>query len=163
MSRLLGKSVVAVQKDRLGGAEQLIEQLTEDVMEQNTHEIVVVLKGAGTVVRSSTGDWALNRSGNNGMATGGMGDVLAGLIGGLLVQGYTAWEASAIGVYQHGLAADILAEKTSHGFTASEVADALPKACMLIRDKYKKRKQRKYNVACSRPDDGKCHCCYQKH
>ncbi|MCI5114219.1 MAG: NAD(P)H-hydrate dehydratase [Candidatus Electrothrix sp. AX1] len=139
MSRLLGKSVVAVQKDRLGGAEQLINE----IMQQNPSEVIVVLKGAGTVVRSSTGDWALNRSGNNGMATGGMGDVLAGLIGGLLVQGYTPWEASAIGVYQHGLAADILAEKTSHGFTASEVADALPTACMLIRDKYKKRIQRK--------------------
>ncbi|MCI5136625.1 MAG: NAD(P)H-hydrate dehydratase, partial [Candidatus Electrothrix sp. AW2] len=139
MSRLLGKSVVAVPKDRLGGAEQLFNE----IMQQNPSEVIVVLKGAGTVVRSSTGDWALNRSGNNGMATGGMGDVLAGLIGGLLVQGYTPWEASAIGVYQHGLAADILAEKTSHGFTASEVADALPTACMLIRDKYKKRTQRK--------------------
>ncbi|MCI5219724.1 MAG: hypothetical protein D3914_11195, partial [Candidatus Electrothrix sp. LOE2] len=71
-------------------------------------------------------------SGNHGMATGGMGDVLAGLIGGLLVQGYTPWDAAAIGVYQHGLAADLLAEECGHGYTASEVAAALPKAFMRI-------------------------------
>jgi NAD(P)H-hydrate epimerase len=58
--------------------------------------------------------------------------VLAGLIGGLLVQGYAPWDAAAIGVYQHGLAADLLAEDRSHGFTASEVAAALPDAFMRI-------------------------------
>ncbi|MCI5132845.1 MAG: hypothetical protein D3904_15340, partial [Candidatus Electrothrix sp. EH2] len=81
-----------------------------------------------------TGAGAVNSSGNQGMATGGMGDVLAGLIGGLVVQGYSPWDAAAIGVYQHGLAADILARKCSHGYTASEVAAALPEAFMRIKN-----------------------------
>ncbi|MCI5140137.1 MAG: NAD(P)H-hydrate dehydratase [Candidatus Electrothrix sp. AR1] len=127
MSRLTGKTVADIQKDRLATAGRLVNDLRHD-----EHEIIVVLKGAGTVLSSSKGDWAINSSGNHGMATGGMGDVLAGLIGGLLVQGYTPWDAAAIGVYQHGLAADLLAEDRSHGFTASEVAAALPKAFMRI-------------------------------
>ncbi|MCI5165485.1 MAG: NAD(P)H-hydrate dehydratase [Candidatus Electrothrix sp. GM3_4] len=127
MSRLTGKSVATLQRDRLAAAGQLAKDLMHD-----EHEIIVVLKGAGTVLSSSKGAWAVNSSGNNGMATGGIGDVLAGLIGGLLVQGYTPWNAAAIGVYQHGLAADLLAEDRSHGFTASEVAAALPKAFMRI-------------------------------
>ena len=127
MSRLTGKTVAAVQRDRLGAAGRLAKDLVHD-----EHEVVVVLKGAGTVLSSGKGDWAVNSSGNHGMATGGMGDVLAGLIGGLLVQGYAPWDAAAIGVYQHGLAADLLAEDRSHGFTASEVAAALPDAFMRI-------------------------------
>lgn len=129
MSRLTGKTVAAVQRDRLGAASQLAKDLVHD-----EHEIIVILKGAGTVLSSSKGEWAINKSGNHGMATGGMGDVLAGLIGGLLVQGYTPWDAAAIGVYQHGLAADILAQDRSHGFTASEVAAALPRAFMRIKE-----------------------------
>ena len=127
MSRLTRKTVAAIQRDRLGAAGRLAKDLVHD-----EHEIIVVLKGAGTVLSSGKGDWAVNSSGNHGMATGGMGDVLAGLIGGLLVQGYPPWDAAAIGVYQHGMAADLLAEDRSHGFTASEVAAALPKAFMRI-------------------------------
>ncbi|MCI5207892.1 MAG: bifunctional ADP-dependent NAD(P)H-hydrate dehydratase/NAD(P)H-hydrate epimerase, partial [Candidatus Electrothrix sp. ATG2] len=134
-------------------------------------EIIVVLKGAGTVLKSSKGNWGINSSGNHGMATGGMGDVLAGLIGGLLVQGYTPWDAAAIGVYQHGLAADLLAEECSHGFTASEVAAALPRAFTWIKksdccqavvkpENESKRKKRKYNVVCTQPDDRKRYCCH---
>jgi NAD(P)H-hydrate epimerase len=129
MSRLTGTSIAAVQKDRLAAA----GQLAKDLM-RTEHEVIVVLKGAGTVISSSNGDWAINSSGNQGMATGGMGDVLTGLIGGLLVQGYRPWQAAVIGVYQHGLAADILAEQRSHGFTASEVAETLPQAFMRITD-----------------------------
>jgi NAD(P)H-hydrate epimerase len=62
------------------------------------------------------------------MATGGMGDVLSGLIGGLVVQGYSPWDAAGIGVYMHGLAADLLAEKQPLGYLASDVAAALPSA-----------------------------------
>jgi NAD(P)H-hydrate epimerase len=131
MSRLTGKTVADIQKDRLATAGRLAKDLMHDKM-HDEHEIIVVLKGAGTVLSSSKGNWAINSSGNHGMATGGMGDVLAGLIGGLIVQGYTPWDAAAIGVYQHGLAADLLAEHQSHGFTASEVAAALPRAFMRI-------------------------------
>ncbi|MCI5209019.1 MAG: NAD(P)H-hydrate dehydratase [Candidatus Electrothrix sp. ATG2] len=128
MSRLTGRTVAAVQADRLGAADQLAKDLMHD-----EHEVIVVLKGAGTVLSSSKKNWAVNSSGNHGMATGGMGDVLAGLIGGLLVQGYSPWDAAAIGVYQHGLAADLLAEECSHGFTASQVAAALPRAFARIK------------------------------
>ena len=61
-----------------------------------------------------------------GMAAGGMGDVLAGLIGGFLSKGLSPWQASCLGVYSHGLAGDRLAEETSAGYLASELADQIP-------------------------------------
>nr|MDU9043434.1 NAD(P)H-hydrate dehydratase [Candidatus Electrothrix aestuarii] len=128
MARLTGKTVATIQRNRLEAAHELVKDLAHD-----DHEIIVVLKGAGTVLSSCTGDWAVNSSGNHGMATGGMGDVLSGLIGGLLVQGYSPWEATALGVYQHGLAGDILAEDCTQGFTASQVAAALPQAFMRMK------------------------------
>jgi NAD(P)H-hydrate epimerase len=60
------------------------------------------------------------------MATGGMGDVLAGLIGGFLAQSLTPWQACCLGVYSHGLAGDKLAADTSAGYLASELADQIP-------------------------------------
>ena len=88
--------------------------------------MITVLKGAGTVVVASDGRFALNTSGNAGMGSGGMGDVLAGIIGGLLVQGYSPWQAACLGVYLHGLAADHLASAHPWGYLATEVAQALP-------------------------------------
>jgi len=123
MSRLTGLSTGDIQADRLQAANWL-----GAVRTNKNQEIITVLKGAGTVVCSNTGKWSINSSGNNGMATGGMGDVLSGLIGSLLVQGYTPSNASEIGVYMHGLAADLLAEKRPYGYLASEVATALPLA-----------------------------------
>ena len=70
--------------------------------------------------------WAVNTSGNPGMATGGMGDVLSGIIGGLLAQGIAPQVASRVGVYVHGMAADRLATKQRFGYLASEVADMVP-------------------------------------
>ncbi len=67
---------------------------------------VVVLKGASTVIAASDGRCAINPTGNNGLATGGSGDVLAGLLAGLLAQGMAAWPAACAAVYLHGLAAD---------------------------------------------------------
>ena len=121
MSRLTSLSTRDIQADRLQAANWL-----GDIQINKGHEIITVLKGAGTVICSSQGPWSINSSGNNGMATGGMGDVLSGLIGGLLVQGYSPCDAAEIGVYMHGLAADLLAEKRPHGYLASEVAAALP-------------------------------------
>jgi NAD(P)H-hydrate epimerase len=120
MSRLTGQPVAHIQADRIRAARWLDREPVT--------EIITVLKGAGTVLASSNGGWAINSSGNNGMATGGMGDVLSGLIGSLLVQGYTAWDSARLGVYLHGLAADLLAQERAYGFTASEVAAALPLA-----------------------------------
>ncbi|MFH1747736.1 MAG: NAD(P)H-hydrate dehydratase [Planctomycetota bacterium] len=90
--------------------------------------LTVVLKGHRTVV--CTPDRAyFNTTGNPGMATGGMGDVLTGLIASLLGQGLPAFEAACLGVHMHGLAADRLARQIGPvGYLAREVADLLPAA-----------------------------------
>lgn len=120
MARLLGVSTVAVQDDRRGSAQALARE----------YGVWVVLKGAGTVVVAPDGTMAINPTGNPGMASGGMGDVLAGLIGGLLCQGLSPWQAACLGVYVHGLAGDLLVKESGvpFGFLASELAMALPRA-----------------------------------
>jgi len=127
MSRMTGLPVADIQNNRIQTAHWL-----SDMSIRDDHEIITVLKGAGTVICSSSGRWTVNSSGNPGMATGGMGDVLSGLIGGLLVQGYSLMKSSEIGVYMHGLAADLLAEHSSRGFTAGEVAKTLPLAAQAM-------------------------------
>ena len=121
MARLLGSTVAAVQSDRLAAAQWL-----NDLAGEGLPPLVTVLKGAGTVVASVQGRWAINTSGNPGMGTGGMGDVLSGVIGGLLAQGYPPWNAACLGVYLHGHAADRIARTRPFGYTASEVAEMLP-------------------------------------
>lgn len=86
------------------------------------HGVVLVLKGAPTVTALPNGRAWVNSTGNPGMASGGMGDTLTGIIGALAGQGLTPEDAAACGVYLHGLAGDILAEKTPVGYTASDVA-----------------------------------------
>ena len=89
----------------------------------------LVLKGAATVIAAPDGRLAINATGNPGMAAGGMGDVLTGLIGGLLAQGVAPWEASCLAVYVHGLAADRLVRAGyPFGFLASELAAEIPAA-----------------------------------
>jgi NAD(P)H-hydrate epimerase len=89
---------------------------------------VVVLKGAGTVV--SDGQKAyVNKTGNPGMATAGSGDVLTGVITALVGQGLTDFDAAVLGVYIHGLAGDIAAEKTGQiSLMATDIIDSLPEA-----------------------------------
>ena len=122
MARLLNATVAAVQADRLSAA-QWLNDLAE---QEGVPPLITVLKGAGTVVASIQGQWAINTSGNPGMGTGGMGDVLSGIIGGLLAQGYPPWNAACLGVYLHGCAADRIAQTRPFGYTASEVAEMLP-------------------------------------
>jgi NAD(P)H-hydrate epimerase len=86
----------------------------------------LVLKGADTLVCDPEGNMAVNPTGNPGMACGGMGDVLTGIIGGFLAQGLAPWQACCLGVFSHGLAADRLAAETRAGYLASEVAHELP-------------------------------------
>ena len=105
----------------------------------------MVLKGAGTIVASADDRWAINTTGNPGMGTGGMGDVLAGIIGGLLVQGHSPWDAACLGVYLHGLAADRLAIEQPFGYTASDVAHALPQLIGTIITSFNKE------IVCSKP------------
>ncbi len=120
MARLLKKKTSAIQADRIGAALALVEGMDTDM--------VVALKGAGTVIADNKGNWAINTTGNPGMAAAGMGDVLAGLCGSLLAQGMSLWQSACLGVYAHGLAADMLAADRAYGFTAMEVADSLPLA-----------------------------------
>ena len=124
MARLAGIDAAAVQVDRVGVACAFAEK----------HECVVVLKGARTVVADADGFFWINPSGNCGMASGGMGDVLAGVIGALLAQGMPAAEAACCGVYIHGLAGDLAAESGSIGILASDLVDALPRASALVRE-----------------------------
>lgn len=94
---------------------------------------VVVLKGYRTVVCASDRAF-VNSTGNPGMATGGMGDVLAGLIAALIGQGLSPFDAACLGVHIHGLAADLCAREVgSVGYLAREVADRIPAALQHVR------------------------------
>jgi len=117
MSRLTGESVSDIQADRIGAARRFSQ----------AHQVHLVLKGARTVIAHPDGTVYINLTANPGMATGGMGDVLTGVIAGLLAQGLGPEAASHAGVYLHGKAADALFESMGpFGFLASEVAGALP-------------------------------------
>ncbi len=94
--------------------------------------LIVVLKGAGTVIASPEKTW-VNRSGNSGMGTGGSGDVLTGVITSLLAQGHKPAAAAALGVYLHGLAGDLAAQKFGkNGLTASRIMEHLGPAMVTI-------------------------------
>ena len=87
----------------------------------------LVLKGARTLVAEPDGSVHINPTGNPGMASGGMGDVLTGMIGGLLAQGTPIGEALDMGVYLHGLAGDrVAADKGSVGMAAGDLLCRLP-------------------------------------
>ena len=93
------------------------------------HGIIIVLKGAHTSVCLPSGDVYFNSTGNPGMATGGSGDVLTGLITGLIASGYSSAKAAIIGVYIHGLAGDFASRKLGqNGMMASDIVDKIPKA-----------------------------------
>lgn len=117
MGRLLGCETSMVQKNRFEAARQASEHFGSTVL----------LKGAYTVVAAPGQPLSVNPTGNPGMATGGMGDVLTGLGGALLAQGLNPYDAGRLAAYWHGLAGDLCAETVHEiGFTASEVARALP-------------------------------------
>ncbi|KUO63102.1 MAG: bifunctional ADP-dependent (S)-NAD(P)H-hydrate dehydratase/NAD(P)H-hydrate epimerase [Gracilibacter sp. BRH_c7a] len=118
MARLCGCSIEDVQENRLKLA----------VSKALEWGVIVVLKGAGTIVASPDGRVFLNSTGNEGLGTGGTGDVLTGSILSWLAQGVPPLGAACLGVYLHGKAADILKEQYgSSGYTASEVVECLPK------------------------------------
>jgi len=115
-ARLLGTSIREVQNDRVGAAIRLAD----------TFDSLVVLKGAGSICAAPKESWHINTSGNPGMASAGMGDVLTGMIAALLSQGVEPKTALLAGVYLHGAAADrAVADGCGPvGLTASEVIDA---------------------------------------
>ncbi len=124
-ARLCGKSVEEIQADRLGSVTAFAKEIGK----------VMLLKGAPTLVASPDGRVFVNPTGNAGMATGGSGDVLTGVIGALLALGIAGLDAAVCGAYMHGLAGD-LAQKSigTFGMVASDIANALPKAFRIIKD-----------------------------
>jgi len=119
MARLVGMTVAEVEADRLGAAIRFAGE----------HRVVLVLKGPHTVIAAPDGRYRVNASGNPGLASGGMGDVLTGLVGGLLAQGLEPFDAAALGVFLHGHAADRLAGRVGDaGMLASQVAAEIPAA-----------------------------------
>lgn len=109
-ARLLGCEVWQIEQDRLAAVRQL----------QQKYGGVVVLKGAGTLVASAQG-MAFCAAGNPGMASGGMGDALTGIITGLLAQGLSVVDAAEVGVWLHAQAADEAARAGERGLLASDV------------------------------------------
>lgn len=116
-ARLLQTDTASVQADRSRTAQQLARR----------YNAWVVLKGAGTIVCSPDGKWQINTTGNVGLASGGTGDVLSGLLGSLLAQGIPADQAIPAAVWLHGAAADTLVAQGDGpiGLTAGELPEAI--------------------------------------
>ncbi len=117
-ARLIGSDIATVQSQRAKLAAEFAV----------THGVIVLLKGKDTII--TDGDRvAINRTGNSGMATGGSGDVLTGLIAALLAQGMPAFEAAQLGAHLHGLAGDLAAAELSQpGMIASDLPMFLAQA-----------------------------------
>lgn len=116
MARLIGGSIRDVQSDRLGVAAAFAK----------AHDATLLLKGASTVVADPDGALAINPTGNPGMATGGSGDLLTGLLAALLGQGLSPGAAARLGAYVHGLAGDrVAARRGQAGLAASDLAEGL--------------------------------------
>lgn len=118
-ARLLGTDIGAVQGDRLAAARTLATR----------HAAVVVLKGAGTVVVAPDSLPCIIGAGNPGMATGGMGDVLTGVVAALIGQGHAVFEAAVLGALLHSLAADEAAAQGQRGLLPSDLWPHLRRLC----------------------------------
>ncbi len=119
MSRLCDIPILKIKKNSIEIAREMAQRW----------QVVLVLKGAPTIIANPQGLVYINPTGNDGMATAGTGDVLAGLIAGFAAQGSSPIDSAIAGVYIHGLAGDNVAQKIgSRGMIASDVLKALPKA-----------------------------------
>ncbi|MFH1361807.1 MAG: NAD(P)H-hydrate dehydratase [bacterium] len=119
MARLIKKKVEYVQANRRRVAKEFAQK----------NKCIVVLKGYQTIVADPCGELLQNSTGNPGMATAGVGDVLAGMIGALVAQGILPFEAATLGVYLHGLAGDLAAsEKGEYSLIASDLVEKIPNA-----------------------------------
>jgi NAD(P)H-hydrate epimerase len=114
-ARLLGKSTAEVQADRFAAARQLAQR----------YGAVIVLKGAGSLIARADGRLDVCAWGNPGMASGGMGDLLTGVVAALLAQGCSAWDAARIGVGLHARAGDLAARQGERGLLASDLLEPL--------------------------------------
>lgn len=119
MARLLGTGLPVAADARICVAQEFA----------HCHGVYLILKGARTITAAPDGRVAINGSGNPGMASGGMGDVLTGVLTALLGQGLPPWQACCLGVFVHGLAGDLVAaEQGEIGMLAGDLGEALPVA-----------------------------------
>jgi NAD(P)H-hydrate epimerase len=125
MARLLGRTVAEVQSDRVGTARDFARR----------YHCTLVLKGFRTLVASPTGELWVSVTGNPGMATGGTGDVLTGMIAGAIAQFPQRWEeAVRAAVYLHGLAGDVVAGRgAEESLVATDLLRLLPAAFRILR------------------------------
>ena len=126
MARLAGCSIPEVQKDRLGVARKFARE----------HELIVVLKGHRTLVVQPDGEAWVNTTGNPGMATGGTGDILTGMVAGMIAQHpKDAFVAVLAAVHLHGLAGDVMRESVGeHSLVATDLLQGLPEAFRWTRE-----------------------------
>jgi ADP-dependent NAD(P)H-hydrate dehydratase / NAD(P)H-hydrate epimerase len=126
MARLAGCSIADVQQDRLGVARKFARE----------HELIVVLKGHRTLVVQPDGEAWVNMTGNPGMATGGTGDVLTGVVAGMIAQHpKDAFAAVLAAVHLHGLAGDVMRERVGeHSLVATDLLRGLPEAFRRMRE-----------------------------
>jgi NAD(P)H-hydrate epimerase len=125
MARLTGLDTAAIQRDRINVARSFARD----------HQLILVLKGDRTIVANPEGEAWVNTTGNPGMATGGTGDILTGVVAGMLAQHpKRTFLAVLVAVYLHGLAGDVAEESTGeHSLVATDLITALPEAFGRIR------------------------------
>jgi ADP-dependent NAD(P)H-hydrate dehydratase / NAD(P)H-hydrate epimerase len=125
MARLTGMSIAAIQRDRINVARSFAQE----------HELIVVLKGDRTIVAKPDGEVWVNTTGNPGMASGGTGDILTGIIAGMLAQNpQLEFDSVLAAVYLHGLAGDIACEYLGeHSLVATDLIRNLPEAFRHVR------------------------------
>jgi NAD(P)H-hydrate epimerase len=125
MARLTGLSTAAIQRDRLNVARSFARE----------HELILVLKGDRTIVSKADGEAWVNTTGNPGMSTGGTGDILTGMVAGMLAQNRKReFEAVLAAVYLHGLAGDIARDSLGeHSLVATDLVKTLPEAFRRVR------------------------------
>ncbi|MCP5067550.1 MAG: NAD(P)H-hydrate dehydratase [bacterium] len=122
---LLDRTTAEVLADRPGAARELA----------GASGAIVVLKGAGTVTAEASGRLAVNATGGPALGTGGTGDVLAGVVGGLIVQGLSAFEAGVAGPAIHGAAGDLFSERRGDvGLLAGDLVELLPEGLATYRE-----------------------------
>jgi len=123
MARVAGISVGDIQRERLRSARAFAKR----------YRVTLVLKGHHSIVASPAGNSYVNKTGNPGMATAGMGDILTGMLASFLGQEIEPFEAAKLAVYLHGLAGDLAAkEKGEASLIASDVLGKLPEAIKLV-------------------------------
>jgi len=116
MSRLIGQSIEEIKKDKIN----IVKKFSQD------YNVILVLKGARTIIGLPNGEIYINVNGNSGMSTAGSGDILTGIITSLIAQGVEAEKAALLGVFIHGYSGDIVAEeKGEYGMLAEDIVKSI--------------------------------------